>query len=608
MKSVIAIFFTLLTAAIVFAGNHLFKSIEPEISAAINLVGNTSLEDVEDTTIFYSSNAEKIAEFSGNRRYKIKISALKKSTIQAFLAIEDADFFEHSGISITAIIRAAWANIVANKTIQGASTITQQVARTFFLSREKTIERKLREIMFAMILEQKFSKLEILELYLNKIYFGNGAYGIEAAAQTFFRKSAAALNIHEAALLAALPKAPSKLNPIKNRKLAEKRQKIVLKRMYEENYLTSLEYKKYRSAKLQIIKSRPKKMLHAPYFVKSSVKVLRKFLDQTALKSGLRVYTTLNLRVQKLLEKSLARGNHFLLKKYLGDKKKFVKEMNYAGVSVDVENGKVLALAGGKDFQQSQYNRALFTKREMGNLMIPILSVLNLERGHKLYDIAVGKNLTYYDLLKRKDIYGLASLSSRFGFGSTHLMIRKAGLKIKRNDMSLLLGQEKLSIFELAHLFATLPMEGMQSSRFNFIESVLNPSGKEILKLKNKIVGKRVFSRNSANLVNAVLKDSKCVYRYVDSKGKSDNYYVVEYNDKYLNFMWFGSERGKVIMPKLNRQEEISFGKLVSSLNSMPCHMRKSNNISYYRMGYQQNKRWIPFISSRTKKNKKEKL
>jgi membrane peptidoglycan carboxypeptidase len=603
VKKVLFIFVLLLSGALLYSGNYLVKSIEPEISKAIEMVGDVSVRNVEDTTIFYDSDSNKIAEFKGDRRYNVDISTLSDSTLRAFLAIEDSDFYTHGGVSITGILRAAWENVKARRTVQGASTITQQVARTFFLTREKTIERKLREMMFAVILEKKFSKKEILELYLNKIYFGNGAYGIEAAAQTYFRKKSSELDVHEAALLAALPKAPSKLNPIKNKKLALGRQKIVLRRMYEEGFLTISEYQKYRKKMITVFKTRPKKILNAPYYVSAAVESLRKYVDQKNLKSGLRVYTSLSLEAQKNLESSLKRGDNYLTNKYTGSKEKYQNESSYAGVTFDVKTGEVIALVGGKDYRKSEYNRALYTKRQMGDLIIPVLSVLNLEMGEKLFNIAQRPNVSFYDLLKNKGLYELASISSKYGFGSTYKILRQTGIKVKRNDMGLMLGQEKLSLFQLAHLYSSFSSQGRKSTRYNFVDKVLGGTGREIVSFNYKRLGKRAFSKESADVVNAALKSGKCKRSYISASGKTDDYYAVEFNDRYLTAMWFGSEKGKVMLPKLSNSDERAFYSKITSLDKLPCNLSKPKNISYYRTGSNESKKWIPFISgNETKK------
>ena len=185
----------------------------------------------------YDRNGKKIGEFFRERRTLVPYEKIPKHLVNAFLAAEDDQFFKHNGINYLAILRAMMANIRAGKNVQGGSTITQQVAKTFFLSPEKTIFRKIREAMLAMQLEDNLSKEEILYLYLNQIFFGNTAYGVENAAQTYFHKPVDQLSLEEAAILAGLPQAPSRYSPVRNPKSAKERQIYVLNRMAEVGFI-----------------------------------------------------------------------------------------------------------------------------------------------------------------------------------------------------------------------------------------------------------------------------------------------------------------------------------------------------------------------------------
>jgi len=185
----------------------------------------------------YSSEGEVIGEFYIERRVVVPLTTMPKFLIDAFLAAEDSGFYEHEGVSYISIARAFYKNVKAGRIVQGGSTITQQVARSFFLSSEKKISRKIREVIMAYRIERELNKDEILNLYLNQIYLGNGAYGVQAAAETYFGKDVEELTISEAALLAGLPKAPSKYSPYTNLERAKERQEFVLNRMVEEEYI-----------------------------------------------------------------------------------------------------------------------------------------------------------------------------------------------------------------------------------------------------------------------------------------------------------------------------------------------------------------------------------
>ena len=172
------------------------------------------------------------------RRIVVPISRIPNHLISAFLAAEDMKFFEHEGISYKSIIRAFYKNLTAGRFVQGGSTITQQVARSFFLTSERKLSRKLRELILAYRIEKSLTKDEILELYLNQIYFGNGAYGVQTASESYFGKNVDEIDLAEAAMLAGLPKAPSKYSPYANFELAKNRQEFVLGRMLEEGLIT----------------------------------------------------------------------------------------------------------------------------------------------------------------------------------------------------------------------------------------------------------------------------------------------------------------------------------------------------------------------------------
>ncbi|MEI7973808.1 MAG: transglycosylase domain-containing protein, partial [Bdellovibrio sp.] len=189
----------------------------------------------------YDRNGKKIGEFTRERRTLISYEKIPKMLINAFLAAEDDQFFAHKGVNYTAILRATLANLRAGRTVQGGSTITQQVAKTFFLSSEKSLLRKAREALLALQLEEKLGKEEILYLYLNQIFFGQGAYGIVQAAETYFRKKVEELSLGEAAILAGLPKAPSAFTPVRNPSRSKERQAYILRRMAELRMISSEE-------------------------------------------------------------------------------------------------------------------------------------------------------------------------------------------------------------------------------------------------------------------------------------------------------------------------------------------------------------------------------
>lgn len=256
----------------------------------------------------YDRNGKKIGEFFRERRTLVAYDKIPKHLINAFLAAEDDQFFKHNGINYLAILRAMMANIRAGKNVQGGSTITQQVAKTFFLSPEKTIFRKIREALLAMQLEDNLSKEEILYLYLNQIFFGNTAYGVENAAQTYFRKSVDKLTLEESAILAGLPQAPSRYSPVKNPKSAKERQVYVLNRMADVGFITRDDAAKAIQTPVKVY-MRENYEEFAPYYLETVRQILVQQLgEEMVLDKGIKVYTGLDLDKQKAAQDSVLAG------------------------------------------------------------------------------------------------------------------------------------------------------------------------------------------------------------------------------------------------------------------------------------------------------------
>ncbi len=262
------------------------------------------------TTVFSDDNT-KIAEFFDERRTVIPFENMPKMLINAFVATEDARFFNHEGIDIFSIIRAFFKNIEAGAIVQGGSTITQQVARSFFLTPERNYSRKIREAILAYRIDRKFTKEQILYLYLNQIYLGHGAYGVETAANTYFGKTAKELNLAECAILAGLPKAPNRYSPLAYPERANKRQLYVLKRMVEEKYITEEEAENALNTKLDIVDDKNPYEEVAPYYAEYARRYIEKKYGRDALyRDGLKVYTSVNIDMQKIAEEEVKAGLH----------------------------------------------------------------------------------------------------------------------------------------------------------------------------------------------------------------------------------------------------------------------------------------------------------
>lgn len=256
----------------------------------------------------YDRNEKKIGEFFRERRTLVPYDKMPKKLVQSFVAAEDDQFFEHSGINYVAILRAALANLRAGQTVQGASTITQQVAKTLMLTPERTITRKIREALLAQQMEENLTKEEILFLYLNQIYFGQGAYGIQNAAQTYFRKEVEKLTVAEMAMLAGLPKAPSAYSPVSNPARAKERQSYVLRRMADVGFITPAEADAAIKEPIKVF-VRERYEQYAPYFLETvRLLLVAQLGENVVLDQGIRIHTSLDIEKQKAAQEAVARG------------------------------------------------------------------------------------------------------------------------------------------------------------------------------------------------------------------------------------------------------------------------------------------------------------
>jgi penicillin-binding protein 1A len=340
-----------------------------------------SLESFRPSIItrVYSADKVLIAELFIEKRDLLPINEIPLYIKKALVSTEDRNFYKHSGIDLKGILRAIIKDVRALKFVEGASTITQQLAKTLFLTPKKSLIRKLKEALLAFQLERRYTKDEILGLYLNQVYFGSGAYGIVSAARIFFGKSVKDLTLAECALVAGMPKSPSRYSPLVNKELAIKRRNIVLKQMLITKIITAPEYKKALNEPLTLA-DKNKTSVKAPYFVEYVKKSLEKIIGSTILyKGGLTIHTTLSFEMQKSAE--LAVSNR-LSELETRMKRNNIKtpDPQCALVSIDVMSGGILAMIGGKNYYDSQYNRAVSALRQPGSAFKPIVYAHAIER------------------------------------------------------------------------------------------------------------------------------------------------------------------------------------------------------------------------------------
>ena len=260
----------------------------------------------------YSGNGELVADFSKEKRIFVPYNSIPKNVINSFLSAEDKNFFSHPGVDAKGVLRAIVnniSNVISSKRLEGASTITQQVAKNFLLTNEVSINRKIKEAILAFRIERALSKQRILELYLNQIYLGSGAYGVAAASLEYFDKSIKDLNYAEAALLAALPKAPSKYNPYRDIELAKFRRNLVLKNLFDNNYIELKLYQKLQNEKINLNKIKKVYLEDSQYYIEDVRKsVIENFTYDKVYKQGFNINTPINLALQKIATKTLRQG------------------------------------------------------------------------------------------------------------------------------------------------------------------------------------------------------------------------------------------------------------------------------------------------------------
>lgn len=322
----------------------------------------------------YDINGNEIANVhAAENRRPVKIEQVPKDLQNAFIAVEDNRFYEHSGVDPRGIMRALYANIRGRGVSEGGSTITQQLAKNAYLTQDRTITRKIQEVFLALQLERQYTKQEILEMYLNQIYFGQGAYGVQAAAHTYFGKDVDKLTLNECAMLAGIPKSPNYYSPVNNMQAAQERKAVVLDQMAKYGYIASSQAQKTKQEQLTLVKPATKEKNHtASYFIDYVTQTLiDKYGADAVYKEGLKIYTTLDMDMQKAAEAAVKK-----LPTYRTDGNG-VQQPQAAIVAIDPHNGYIKAMVGGRG--TDQFNRATMAVRQPGSAFKPFVFAAALE-------------------------------------------------------------------------------------------------------------------------------------------------------------------------------------------------------------------------------------
>lgn len=550
---------------------------------------------VPQTTVLHARDGEEIGEInhSGEKRTWIPLEKMSPALIEATISIEDKNFYEHSGFDVKRIGAALLADIRAGAKVQGASTITQQFARNLFLTHDKTWMRKAMEAFYTIRLEMNYSKNEILEGYLNTIYYGHGTYGIQSASAFYFGKDSSHLSVAEASLLAGIPKGPSYYSPLYHEERAKQRQGIILHSMLQNHFLSKKEVASAKEAPLTFVSEKEEaKPKIAPYFQAEVMRTLKNKLkiDPKMIElGGLHVYTTLDVKMQDAAEKEIA------------DRIDENSSIQTALVSMDPRNGDVRALVGGRNFTESPFNRATQARRAPGSTFKPFLYYTALKNGYtpstaiksEPTSFAMGdgqpdyepnnyNNLYAYDFITLSEALALSdniyAVKTNLYLGPKKLVkaARQFGIKSPLSSVpSLALGTKGVSVMEMTNAYNLFANGGKRVEPV-FITKVTDNTGKIIYEHQYK--KKQVLDRKAAFVMTDLMKGmfDERLNDYTKVTGSSIDQYLtrpaagksgstptdswmVGFTPQLTTGVWIGYDQGK----EINRINDGSYSKKI---------------------------------------------
>lgn len=537
---------------------------------------------VPQSTLYYSEDGEVIGESSnGQKRYWVALDHISPHLIDATVSVEDQNFHSHHGFDYKRIAGAALADLKAMAKVQGASTISQQYARNLFLAHEKTWKRKMMEAFYTIRLEMNYSKDEILEGYINTIYYGYGAYGVQAASQYYFGKDAEELNLAEASMLAGIPKGPGVYSPLASFERARDRQRIILDTMAMQGKITAEEADKAFGSALKLVGEFPHKAIEkAPYFqdaVKNALKNQLQLDDRTIELGGLKVYTTLDTKIQAAAEKAVT-GN---ISKD--------SEIQVGLVSVNPKNGHVKAMVGGRDYSESPFNRAVQAVRQPGSTIKPLLYYAALEQGFTPATMMRSEQTTFRFDDGRQE-YTPHNFNNQYADGDitmaqalalsdnvyavkTHLFLgentlaetaKKFGITSKMAEVpSLALGTSGIRVIELANAYSLFANGGKKVSPV-LVTKVENHKGEVIYEEKKEplpvlkpedayvmtqmMTGMFDHKLDGYSSVTGSTIISKMTRPYAGKSGSTDtDSWMAGFTPQLVSAVWTGYDQGKPI-------------------------------------------------------------
>ncbi len=539
-----------------------------------------SLENFKPDAVTHVYSVDKVvlAELFIEKREPVPLETIPKFLKAALVATEDRKFYKHSGVDLKGIARAIIKDIKAGEFVEGASTITQQLAKTLFLTSRKTLVRKIKEAILAFQLERRYTKDEILELYLNQVYFGSGAYGVQSAAKIFFGKSVGDLSLAECALVAAMPKSPSRYSPLVNPDLAIKRRNIVLMQMRDTDIISDAAYQQTVKEELYT-KDRKFMQSKAPYFVEYIKKILEDELGSTRLyKGGLSVFTTLDYRLQLAAENAVSDGLTALADR-MQQARIADPDPQGALISIDLTSGGILSMVGGKDFHANRFNRATMALRQPGSAFKPFVYAYAIEQGFaqnkKILDapvvykgaqdgkdwkpenfsldfkgeitlrraLAISQNIPAVRLLEMLGPYSVAQFAHQLGIKSP-----------LASDLSLALGTSEVTLMDLTSAYSTFPNKGEKIKPLGVLE-VVDRQGRVIWRAKpqKRLVMSRVGAAIVTNMLEGVINEgtgrrARILGRAVAGKtGTTDDYkdaLFIGFSPSIIAGVWVGQDPG----------------------------------------------------------------
>ena len=483
---------------------NLYDEIKHDIDAVVNYTPKQS-------TQFFDKDGKLIANtFKEENREYVKYDDIPARIIEGLVAIEDTQFFEHHGINPDAISRAIIKDIQAGGFVEGASTLTQQLIKMLILTREKKLLRKVKEALLAIRLETVLTKEEILERYLNHVYFGHGYYGIKTAAKGYFNKDLYELSLKEMAILVGLPRAPSFYDPTKNLKISLARANQVITRLDTLGWINKEQFETSMKESPVIFNQTLTKN-KAPFAVDYAISLLVNDIPDI-LYGGYKVYLTIDLDAQEIAQDALKASYDDAIKRDLdirkGEKKPddtYVKELNGAIISMESSTGKILALSGGIDYNQSMFNRAFQSKRQAGSSIKPFLYLAALNNGYnpasqlidisRTYNYTVGgeqkkwqpKNyggkfegiVSLRDSLTQSRNLSTLNLVTDVGINTVTNELKTYGFKDIVDNLSITLGSMSVSLVEFSEAYSIFSNNGTQVKPY-IVEQIINQSGQSL--------------------------------------------------------------------------------------------------------------------------------